>query len=338
MTKDLISVVMSNYNTNELFLRASIESILNQTYENFEFIIVDDCSTDNSVDVIESYNDKRIKLIKNKENMGLTKSLNIAIRAAKGEFIARMDADDISLPQRFEKQVEFLKQNPEYIACGTAIKVFGGQEKEKIICRTIPDIESFRIHLLFGNYPNIAHPTAMFNHSLLKKHDIEYDEKCLLAQDYKMWVNCSKYAPCFNINEVLLHYRVHGKAVSVEKQQLQTDIATQIISEQLEALHISCDDEILEIHRNFILERKEYNLKFKKWIKKLIAQNKIYKIYNADKLKKILWKRWAEISYFELAKSRNPIKIIRILANTPIKFWNILFKTYKNRHTKGEII
>ena len=118
MTKDLISVVMSNYNTEESYLRASIESILNQTYENFEFIIVDDCSTDNSIDVIESYSDKRIKLIKNKENMGLTKSLNVAIKEAKGEFIARMDADDISLPQRFEKQVEFLtyKDSPSTTA------------------------------------------------------------------------------------------------------------------------------------------------------------------------------------------------------------------------------
>ncbi len=338
MTKDLISVVMSNYNTDELYLRASIESILNQTYENFEFIIVDDCSTDNSLNVIESYSDKRIKLIKNKQNMGLTKSLNIAIKEAKGEFIARMDADDISLPQRFEKQVEFLTSNHKYIACGTAIKIIGGHKEGKIIHRTIPDIETFRIYLLFGNYPNIAHPTAMFNHSLLKKYNIEYDENCLLAQDYKMWVSCSKYAPCYNIDEVLLQYRVHDKAVSIEKQQLQNDIATQIITEQLQALEVSCDDEILEIHRNFLLERKEYNLKFKKWIKKLIARNKIYKVYNSHKLKTILWQRWAEISYFALAKTRNPIKMIKILVNTPIRYWNRLFETYKNRHIKGERI
>lgn len=336
MTKGLISVVMSNYNTEESYLRASIESILNQTYENFEFIIVDDCSANNSVDVIESYSDKRIKLIKNSKNMGLTKSLNIAIKAARGEFIARMDADDISLPQRFEKQVEFLTLNPEYIACGTAIKIIGGQKEGKIIHRTIPDLETFRIYLLFGNYPNIAHPTAMFNYSLLKKYNIKYDEKCLLAQDYKMWVDCSKYAPCYNLDEVLLHYRVHDKAVSVEKQQLQKDIATQIITEQLQALNISCDNEILDIHINFIFERKKYNLRFKKWIKKLIAQNKIYKVYNDHKFKTILWQRWAEISYFELAKTHNPIKMVKILVNTPIRYWNKLFETYKNRHIKDE--
>lgn len=338
MIKDLISVVMSNYNTDELYLRASIESILNQTYENFEFIIVDDCSANNSIEVIESYNDKRIKLIRNKKNMGLTKSLNVAIKAAKGEFIARMDADDIALSERFKKQVEFLKQNPEYIACGTAIKILGGHKEGKIIRRPITDNESFRIYLLFGNYPNIAHPTAMFNHSLLKKNNIEYDEKFPLAQDYKMWVTCSKYAPCYNLDEVLLLYRIHDKAVSVEKQQLQTDITTQIIAEQLHSLGLSCDDDILETHRNFIFERKEYNPKFKKWIKKLITQNKKYKIYNGDKLKTILWKRWTEISYFALAKTHNPLKMVKILLNTPVRYWNIFFETYKNRHIKDEKI
>ena len=334
MTKDLVSVIMSNYNTDETYLRKSIDSILSQTYENFEFIIVDDCSTNNSVEIIESYNDCRIKLIKNEQNIGITKSLNIAIKNANGEFIARMDADDISLAQRFEKQVEFLTRNPEYIACGTAIEIIGSHEEGKIIYRKIPDIETFRIYLLFGNYPNIAHPTAMFNHFLLKKFEIEYDEKYILAQDYKMWVNCSKVAPCYNIDDVLLQYRVHDKAVSVEKQQLQKDIASQIILEQLQMLNISCNGEILEIHRNFLFERKEYNLKFKKWIKKLISQNKKKKLYNARKFKTILWQRWAEISYYALTKTRNPVQIVKILSNVPFMYWNILLETYKHRHVR----
>ena len=338
MTKDLISVVMSNFNTDESYLRASIESVLNQTYENFEFIIVDDCSTNNSVDIIETYKDSRIRLIKNKENLGLTKSLNVALEVACGEYIARMDADDICLPQRFEKQVEFLSHNPEYIACGTAIKVIGGQQEGKIIHRIIPDIETFRIYLLFGNYPNIAHPTAMFNNSLLKKFGIEYDERCPLAQDYKMWVNCSRYAPCYNLEDVLLQYRVHDKAVSVAKQQQQKDITSQIILEQLQSLSVTCDDEILEMHRNFLFERKEYNFRFKKWIKKLISQNRKNKIYNETKLKTILWQRWAELCYFALAQTRNPKQMLKILLSVPLNYWNIFLKTYKNRHIEGKRI
>jgi len=335
MTKNLISVVMSNYNTEDAYLRTAIESVLNQTYENFEFIIVDDCSTNNSLEIIKSYKDERIIVLENEKNIGITKSLNRGLKIAKGEFVARMDADDICLPERFEKQVEFLSRNPEYIACGTAIEIVGGNKEGKIIHRNIPDIETFRIYLLFGNYPNIAHPTAMFNHLLLKKYNIEYDERYPLAQDYKMWVNCSKYAPCYNLEDVLFRYRLHNAAVSTAKQQYQKDIAKQIIMEQLQALEISCDEELLEIHRNFLFERKEYNLKFKKWIKKIIKQNRRFNVYNGYKLKTILWQRWTEISYFALAKTRDPIKIIKILVNTPLRYWNKLFETYKHRHIKG---
>jgi len=335
MTKNLISVVMSNYNTEDAYLRTAIESVLNQTYENFEFIIVDDCSTNNSLEIIKSYKDERIIVLENEKNIGITKSLNRGLKIAKGEFVARMDADDICLPERFEKKVEFLSRNPEYIACGTAIEIVGGNKEGKIIHRNIPDIETFRIYLLFGNYPNIAHPTAMFNHLLLKKYNIEYDERYPLAQDYKMWVNCSKYAPCYNLEDVLFRYRLHNAAVSTAKQQYQKDIAKQIIMEQLQALEISCDEELLEIHRNFLFERKEYNLKFKKWIKKIIKQNRRFNVYNGYKLKTILWQRWTEISYFALAKTRDPIKIIKILVNTPLRYWNKLFETYKHRHIKG---
>jgi len=150
-----------------------------------------------------------------------------------------------------------------------------------------------------------------------------------------MWVNCSKYAPCYNLEDVLFRYRLHNAAVSTAKQQYQKDIAKQIIMEQLQALEISCDEELLEIHRNFLFERKEYNLKFKKWIKKIIKQNRRFNVYNGYKLKTILWQRWTEISYFALAKTRDPIKIIKILVNTPLRYWNKLFETYKHRHIKG---
>lgn len=113
LKKGLISVIMSNYNTPEEYLREAIESVLNQSYADFEFIIVDDCSTDNSLKIIESYHDPRIIVIKNEINIGITKSLNRALRTANGEFVARMDADDICLPDRFRKQIEFLNSIPK---------------------------------------------------------------------------------------------------------------------------------------------------------------------------------------------------------------------------------
>lgn len=336
LEKGLISVVMSNYNTHEEYLRPAIESILNQTYRNFEFIIIDDCSTDNSLQIIESYSDKRIKIIKNEQNLGITKSLNKGLAVAKGEFIARMDSDDIAFPTRFEKQIEFLKSNPEHIVCGTGIELIGEWEKKhsnKYICRTIPKKYEFQINLLFGNFPNIAHPTAMFNHRLLKKHNILYDEKYPLSQDYKMWISCSKYYECANLPETLLYYRVHKQAVSTAKQTLQRNVALQIMQEQLNKLNIELSNEYEDIHMGLLFGRKKYNPKIKLWIKTIINQNKKYKIYDHKKLKKVLWSKWTETVYFEIAKAKTLNKI-KALLTLPLFCYPDLLNIYNKRSTK----
>ncbi len=129
-----VSVIMSVYNGDK-YLREAIESILNQTFTDFEFIIVNDGSTDNSLEIIESYDDERIKTINNKKNIGLTKSLNKALKFAKGKYIARQDADDVSLPNRFEKQVEYLDSHPEVALVGTSVYLI--DENGKIIGKRI---------------------------------------------------------------------------------------------------------------------------------------------------------------------------------------------------------
>lgn len=337
MLKDLVSVIMSNYNTPEEFLKASIESVLNQTYTNFEFIIIDDCSTDNSLEIIKSYNDERIVIVENKENLGITKSLNRGLAIAKGEYIARMDADDICLPERFSKQVEYLKNNPQVIVCGTGVELIGDwQERHsnKTICRDIPNRDLHKIYLLFGNYPNIVHPTAMFNASLLKSNNVKYDERYPVAQDYKMWVTCCNYGACVNLKETLLNYRVHSGAVSSEKTEKQYACAVANMREQLEGIGIELTTKDESIHYNFLLKRQPYAIEYKEWLKKIIYQNKIHKKYNQKLLEKVMWEKWAETSYFVLAKERNPVKIIKILVNLPIKYWKNLFEIRKKRQEK----
>ncbi len=334
LEKNLISVIMSNYNTPEEFLRPAIESILNQTYQNFEFIIIDDCSTDNSLSIIESYSDKRIKIIKNEINLGITKSLNKGLKAAKGEFVARMDADDISLEARFEKQLAFLKSHPDHIVCGTGVELIGDWETKytgKFMCRIITPKDEFRIHLLFGNYPNIVNPTAMFNGCLLLKHNIIYNENYSLAQDYRMWISCSEVAECANIQETLLYYRVHAKAVSNDKKELQKNIAYQIMQEQLDKLHLELTEDIAEIHKDFLFSRKQYSIKCKKWIKTLLKYNKKYNIYNQKIFKKILWKKWTEITYFGIAKQKKPFDSVKMILSIPIVYIPYLFTIRKNR-------
>ena len=333
----LISVIMSNYNTPELFLTAAIESVLSQTYKNFEFIIIDDCSTDDSLKIIESYSDERIKILKNERNLGITKSLNRGLKIASGEYIARMDSDDICYPQRFERQIEFLRSNPGYIVCGTGIEQideWGNLRINKQQCRDIPEREEYQIYLLFANNPNIVHPTAMFNHGLLIENQITYDENYVLAQDYRMWVTCSEYAECGNVPEILLKYRVHSKAVSNERREKQRLFALNNIKEQLKKLSIELPKEYEHIHENFLFSRCPYSIEYKKWIMLIIKQNQKYHVYNQKKLEQILWRKWVEISYFEIRTQKNLLKLIKCIAEIPISYMGQLLLIKKERYEK----
>lgn len=310
---------MTNYNTPEKYLRESIESILNQTYSHFEFIIIDDCSTDNSVSVIKSYKDSRIILYINEENIGLTKSLNRALDLCKGEYIARMDSDDISEPERFKKQVEYLKNHQDVIVCGTWVKLIGDWKEthtNEYIKRTIPDRDTFSIMQLFANNPNIVHPSAMFNRRILIDNKIKYDEKYIYAQDYKMWIRCNDCAKCAIIPEVLLNYRVHGTAISSSKKDIQDDCTNQIIQEQLDRLHLTLTDEITPYHAGLLTDRKPYDIRIKGWMKEIINANQKFQVYNQSILKKLLHEKWIEISYYGLYDRNNRIQVLTHLAIT----------------------
>lgn len=336
LKKGLISVIMSNYNTPEEYLREAIESVLNQTYQNFEFIIVDDCSTDNSLEVIKSYDDPRIYVIENHMNMGITKSLNRAIKFAKGEYVARMDADDICLPERFQKQVDYLKKHSDTIVCGTWVELFGDGASvyhEKYSCKVLPEREELQINLLFGNHMNIIHPTAMFNHKLLKENNITYNENYIFAQDYRMWVECAQKGELANVPEVLFKYRIHNKAVSSNKKSIQTECAKNIMAEQLGWLGLSLPENWEEIHYGLLTGRKPFDLRYKKWIKLLLKHNKKHKVYNHKKSKKILLEKWTETVYFEIAKAKALNKLKALLA-LPLFCYPDLLNIHNNRSSK----
>lgn len=218
-----VSVVMSVYN-GEKYLAEAIESILNQTFRDFEFIIIDDASVDNSYKILEEYKkkDERIILLKNEKNLGLTKSLNIGIKKAQGEYIARMDADDISLPKRFEKQVDFLNKNKEISLLGSAIEIIGKQNlKHQIIF--VPS----KIKNIFYHHNPLIHSTWMFRREVLDK--VNYDEKYFYAQDYKFLADLIKNKLKFtNLNLKLVKFNLNNNTLSQKKNVLQRYYSLQV--------------------------------------------------------------------------------------------------------------
>jgi len=219
-----ISVVMSVYN-GEKHLRESIESILNQTFTDFEFIIVNDGSTDNSLEIIKSYDDERIKIINNEENIGLTKSLNKAIKQARGVYIARQDADDISLSNRLELQFKFLEKHPEVALLGTGIYVIdeNGDEIEKRIMHPNP-----KRSLLKGN--RFIHGSVMFRKSVIDELGA-YNETLRYSQDYELWLRLSKEYAVRNLTVPLYKLRMHKSSIlsrKVEEQQMYAVLARKL--------------------------------------------------------------------------------------------------------------
>ena len=182
-----VTVLMPVYN-GEKYLREAIESILNQTFKDFEFLIINDGSTDSSRDIVLSYNDSRIRLIDNEKNIGLTKSLNRGLELARGEYIARMDADDVSLPERLEKQVSYLEIHPKVGVLGTWMKCI--DEYGKPTSTQHPPTQPYLIKwsLLFGC--SIAHSSVMMRRAVLERVG-GYNPEIVVAQDYGLWVRVS---------------------------------------------------------------------------------------------------------------------------------------------------
>ena len=222
-----ISVVMSICNEPEEWLRKSIDSIINQTFSDFEFIIINDnpeCEQNRLL--LDDYQakDNRIVIINNDVNIGLTRSLNKGLAKVKGEFIARMDGDDISHKDRLEIQYNFMIANSEIGACGSYIKIFG--DNTRIDKSFYLDSIHIKSSIIYSN--PIPHPTAFIRQATLKKHLIFYDENYTCAQDYKLWSDLAPFTKLANIPKVLLSYRVQKMQISQLRDTTQKGLAKKI--------------------------------------------------------------------------------------------------------------
>ena len=217
---------MSTYNRLQM-LPEAVESVLTQSFGDFEFIIIDDNSTDGTFDYLHSLRDDRIKLFKNSENKGCTFNYHVAQNIAKGKYIAHIDDDDISLPYRFEKQISFLESNKEISLLGTFIETFGKNQRPSWVFYTEPE----KIDLCMNFYNPICHSSITYRKDFVDKNFINYNLACKCAQDYDFYKQIlfagGKLA---NINEVLVRYRMHSNRLTDIRasQQIQIDVAEKV--------------------------------------------------------------------------------------------------------------
>lgn len=220
-TNPVVSVLMPVYNTKEEYLREAIDSILNQTFSDFELLILNDCSTDSNVEkVVLSYNDKRIKYSQNEQNLGISGSRNKLVSLAKGKYLAVMDHDDISCPERLAKQVEYLEQHPEIGVVGSfARELLSGKKL------TLPENdEDIKQALFFRS--SIFHPASMIRKELFDI--VRYENNYTPAEDYALWCRLIKHTGFYNIPEILFIYRNHKDNTS-HKQKRRTAKVSQNI-------------------------------------------------------------------------------------------------------------
>ncbi|QIL40275.1 glycosyltransferase [Pedobacter sp. HDW13] len=275
----LISVVLPVYNGQD-YIKKAIDSILNQTFDNFELIIIDDCSTDNTVSIIEQFKDKRIRLIRNPTNKGNYACRNIGNSISKGKYIAVMDADDISLPNRLQVQYNYLERYLKLGLVGSFGQFINEIDQKVGILRKPVEHNYIKLFLFRDNC--FIHSSMMYRASFLKRFHICYNERLKFAADYDFAIRCSKKFKVMNIPEVLVEYRSHGNQISQEKRIEQLQFADQIRLCQLRQFKIKYVPIELNVHFKMLqIKLCEKDLESAViWCNRLIEANERFKIYN----------------------------------------------------------
>lgn len=292
-----ISVLMPVYNA-EKYLAEAIDSIIKQTYTDWELILINDGSTDGSEKIIEHYQDPRIKYHKNEQNLGLIRTLNKGIDLCQGKYIARMDADDIAFPERLNQQVGLMDAKSELILCGTNAIVIDekGNETGKIVNPSSDTL--LQISLLFTN--PFIHPSIMIRKEKLGVN--RFEAEALHVEDFDFWIRLSSKGQLANVNQPLLKYRWHETNVSVKNAEFQEGMKDKIIRQQITAqLETKPSPRELKAHR-LTFSLYKYGKKIKvsadraehvvKWFKKLSEQNRKLGRYPQTDFDAFLWSRW----------------------------------------------
>ncbi len=272
----------------ELFVLAAVDSLLKQSFSDFEFIIVDDASTDDTKPILDLIDDFRIIRQYNPNHSGNYKCRNQGLDLAQGKYICVMDADDMSHPDRLQIQVDFMEENTKYIACGSDIEFFSARSKTYLFTRS-RDTNRIKVELLKDNVS--THPTLMIRREAFDQYRIRYNEDYYYAGDYDLMVQLSHIGKITNLPEPLLRYRLHDNQISSAKHGEQTMYADHIRLKQLYCLKVRPSIDEIMIHLSLMKSQPVPKSKLtlaEKWCNKLLAKNHKLQIYDPEQLYRFL--------------------------------------------------
>ena len=275
MSIPFVSILLPVHNGAD-YIYEAIASVLGQTYRHVELLIIDDCSTDATVTIVQSFQDTRIRLISSQERLRLCNALNIGLDNANGSFIARMDADDVCHPRRLERQILFLQKHPNIGFCGSWVRRFGEKQYPQRSCGPVGPM---RIKA-FSVYDNpMVHSSVMLRREVLQNVEPAYRDDFIHAEDFDLWTRLLAVTEGDNLSELLLDYRVHNQSVTIQKSKEMDRTACRILKRQLKRLGLNAtQDEVMQ-HRRWATNRLDYsNISrdieaAEKWLIRLLEAN-----------------------------------------------------------------
>ena len=262
-----LAVLLPTYNA-ALFIKESVDSILNQTFKDFDLYIYDDCSTDNTAEIISEYNDSRIFYIKNSQNLGIAKTLNKGLDhlLPQYKYIARMDADDYSFPERFEKQLCFLEDDKDFILCGTQGYWLKNIHMNPMQRWTYPTNNDYiKYYLLFA--ASFGHSSIVLRSNSFLSNNLKYDENVTTCEDWDLWIRAQNHGKIANLPNFLMKYRIldNSNHRSEFKLKIHIQERADILSKYWKTFHIQFSPEqILEyFYENQLISNKVFTKKLK---------------------------------------------------------------------------
>ena len=319
MNEPLVSVLIPCYNVEE-YIEESMNSIINQTYTNLEIIAINDCSKDRTGELLQqmALKDNRIKVVDNKQNLKLITTLNNGIGLCNGEYIARMDSDDIALPTRIEEEVAFLEDNKDHDIVSTMFYAFKSESPSRRSLHQGPlHDRELRAYMLFKS--GICHPASMIRKRVFTELGLKFEADYLHVEDYALWSEAIYKTKLANIGKPLLLYRVHQNQVSSLNEDLQLENKKKVFKIHCHHLGLPTDDDFIDIYAS-VAETVpqeasfEYITRCEEFMLSLLQLNEQISFCDSSFLRRMLSVHWLRLC----ANSMLGLKVLRKLKSSTL--------------------